>query len=268
MIYHDFLSSVLHQTSKIAKDNYGKVSSTVKVHDPNQVLTETDLAIGKHVIDVITKTYPQHNIVDEEAGVIDKGSEYTWFVDPIDGTSNFANTVPTYATMIGLLKGITPIAGGIALPAFNEIIIAEKGHGAFLNSTRIHVSKKINLLECLIAYGVDSHKENRALTEEDMKLVTELVLRIQNLRSSHSAFDGVMVARGSYGGWLNKSCRIWDNVSLQIVIEEAGGIYTDFLGNSIDYTNSLAKGSVNYTICAASKTLHAQLQNIVHALPQ
>ncbi|MBI2034197.1 MAG: hypothetical protein HYT11_00495 [Candidatus Levybacteria bacterium] len=84
------------------------------------------------------------------------------------------------------------------------------------------------------------------------------------MRVSNSCFDTMMVAKGNYGGWLNKSSKIWDNVAQQIIIEEAGGVYTDFYGEPLDYSNPLSKAKLNYTQCAASLALHKQLQEIIH----
>src|SRR6185312_7587902 len=103
--YTDFIASVLQKASKIANDHFGNVPTMEKGTDNNQVLTETDLAVGKLLVSEVQKKFPEHNVIDEEAGVIDNASDYTWVIDPIDGTSNFASGVPTYGTYIGLLKG-------------------------------------------------------------------------------------------------------------------------------------------------------------------
>ena len=152
--YRGFIISAFRFASKIATDNFGKVSGITKAEDNNQVVTETDLEISNFLINEIRKTYPTHNIIDEEIGVIDNNSEYTWVIDPIDGTSNFAKGVPLFGIMIGLLKKDTPIAGGIALPAFSEICIAEKGKGAYCNNEKITISSEDNLLFTLLAYGI------------------------------------------------------------------------------------------------------------------
>jgi len=98
--------------------------------------------LGKNLITKISQAFPEHNIIDEEVGVIDNNSNYTWVIDPIDGTSNFANGVPTYGIMLGLLENNIPIAGGIALPEFSEIYVAEKGTGAFCNGEKVQVSSE------------------------------------------------------------------------------------------------------------------------------
>lgn len=262
--YQKLIFSILKSASSIANNQFGKVAGITKVGDNNQVLTETDLAIGEFLISQIRQFYPKHNIIDEEAGTIDNKSEYTWVIDPIDGTSNFAQGIPLYGIMIGLLREDKPIAGGIALPAFSEICVAEKGAGSWCNNERLNVTNDANLLSNLVAYGIDGHRENPDFTIEECRLLADIILNIRNIRSSNSAFDVVMVAKGKYGGFLNRTSKIWDNVSQQILIEEAGGIYTDFFGDPIDYSNPLSKISENYTFCAAPPALHKQLQTIIH----
>lgn len=264
-MYNDFILKQLERASLIANRNFGKVTNTTKSDDNNQVLTETDLEIGKLLVSGVQTFFPEHNIIDEETGVVDKNSEYTWVIDPIDGTSNFANGVPTYGLMIGLLKQNTPIAGGIALPYFSEIVIAEKEKGSFIGNTRLFVNKETDLLKSLVAYGIDGHQENPCITEDETTLLGRIILKIRNLRTSNSTFDSVMVAKGNYGGFLNRTSKIWDNVAQQIVIEEAGGIYTDFYGNKIDYSNPITKSKDNFTWCGANPTLHRQLQDIINA---
>lgn len=263
MNYQLFITSVLKEASEIANEKFGKVTGTIKGGDSNQVLTEADIAIGAHIIQKIKKEYPDYNIIDEEAGGIDNKSEFTWVIDPIDGTSNFANGVPLFGIMLGLLQGATPTAGGIAFPYFNQICFAEKEKGAFCNEKRLHVTEEANLLNTLVAYGMDAYQNDPTITHNETKLLGEIILSIRNFRSSNSVFDILMVAQGSYGGALNRTSKIWDNVAPQIVIEEAGGLYTDFLGKQMDYSNPLTKLDTNYTFCAASPTLHKQLQDII-----
>lgn len=262
-MYTDFLRNTLQQTIEIASRQFGRVSGTSKADDNNQVLTETDLEIGRTIIAAIQQSFADHNIIDEEAGIIDKHSRFTWVVDPIDGTSNFANGIPTYGIMIGLLEDDLPIAGGLALPAFSQIYVAEKGKGATCNGQPIHVTAQKDLLSCLVAYGIDGHQEDPSLTLEECQTLAKLVLGIRNLRSSNSVFDIAMLVTGKYGAALNRTSKIWDNVAQQIVIEEAGGVYTSFDGERMDYTQPLTKAQQNFTYCAAAPELHAQVQKLL-----
>ena len=263
--YTNFITHVLQEASIIALSHFGKVSGTTKEGDNNQVLTQTDLAIGQYIISKIKEVYPDHNIIDEEAGVIDNKSEYTWIIDPIDGTSNFASGVPLYGIMIGLLEEATPIAGGFALPAFDEIYTAEKGKGAQCNGKEIRVTRETKLLSSLVAYQIDGHQEDPQITKDECTLLSEILLNIRNVRNGGSCFDAAMVAKGKYGAYLNRTSKIWDNVPEQIVIEEAGGIYTDFFGKPMDYSHPLTNTEDNFTFCAGSPALHRQLQEIIHA---
>lgn len=263
--YKNFIVGALKESSKIAVGYFGKVSGITKPDDNNQVLTKADLAIGKKVISLVCSKYPEHNIIDEEAGVIDNGSEFTWVIDPIDGTSNFARGIITYGIIIGLLKNDTPIAGGIALPAFSEIYIAEKGFGTFFNNKKIKIDNdKNNLLSELVSYGIDSNRENPKITRDECKRLAEVILSVRNIRTSGSIFDSVMVLRNKYGAHLSNRGKIWDVVGTQIIIEEAGGLFTDFFGEPMDYKNPLSKVNDNFTFCIGSKKLHEKIQKIIN----
>ncbi|MCA9369229.1 inositol monophosphatase [Candidatus Woesebacteria bacterium] len=259
-----FLQRVLLHSAKIANRNYGKVSMTAKGSDNNQVLTETDRVIGTYIVENIQKVFPSHNIIDEEAGVIDTNSDLTWVVDPVDGTSNFGVGLPTYGVMVGLLEGDTAIAGGIMLPAFNELFLAEKGRGATRNGTPIRVTDEQSSLSTLVAYCLDGHQEAPEKTIAEAELIGRIILSIRNLRTTNSAYDMAHVADGKYGAYLNQTTKIWDIVAFQPIIEEAGGVVTDFWGESLDYSNPLTRFEENMTICVGAPAIHEQLQKIIH----
>lgn len=259
----EYIKQLLTQSSEIALRYFGNVHATTKPEDNNQVLTDADLAIGRFVISAIQECYPDHNIIDEEAGVIDRGSKFTWVIDPIDGTSNFAAGVPTYGTIIGLLENDIPIAGGVSLPSFSEIYVAEKGKGTFGDGEKLHVTNETRLLSSLVAYCIDGHQEEPELTRQESRMLSELILNIRNLRASGSVYDGIMVAQGKYGAYLTCTGKIWDNVGLQVIIEEAGGVYTDFFGKPMDYSNALARTKENFTFCMAAPQLYTEIQKII-----
>lgn len=264
MNYSVFIEKSLESTSDIARNSFGKVSWTTKTWDNNQVLTETDVMIWNFLIEKIQDEFPNHNIIDEEIWVIDKWSDYTWVIDPIDWTSNFASWIPTYWIMIGLMHKFLPIAWGIALPSFNEIIIAQKWLWTRCNWEKLLMSHDKNLINSLVAYWIDWHQENPELTYKECKLLSEIVLSIRNLRSSNSVFDTVMVAKWNYWAFLNRTCKIRDNVAQQIVIEEAWWVYTDFFWKEIDYSDWLNDPEKNYTYMTGTQTTHQELLEIVN----
>jgi myo-inositol-1(or 4)-monophosphatase len=167
--------------------------------------------------------------------------------------------------MVGLLEDDIPVAGGIALPYFEKIYLAERGTGCVLNGKKLHLGDHRGLSDLLVSYGIDAHPEDPARTLEESRLVANLVLHIRNLRSSNSVFDVAMVLEGRYGAWLNQTSKIWDNVAQQVIIEEAGGVYTDFWGKTIDYSDALGRAADNFTVCTAPSRIHAQLQQLIQA---
>jgi myo-inositol-1(or 4)-monophosphatase len=261
------IAEMLEAASELARAKIGRVDAVRKPEDNNQVLTEADLEIGRLLLSSISSRYPDHSVIDEEAGVIDNRSDFIWITDPIDGTSNYAVGLPTYGIMVGLLYRFQPLAGGIALPAFGETYLASRGNGARLGGRPVSVTAERDLADILLSYGVDGNSDDPAATRQEMSLLAEMVLRAMNLRTSNSAFDSVMTVSGKYGANLNRSGRVWDHVAPHILMQEAGGLYTDFWGRAMDYSECLMAPSANYTCCAGAAALHAQLQGIIHAHP-
>ncbi|MEX2443843.1 MAG: inositol monophosphatase [Alkalispirochaeta sp.] len=271
-----FIEATLRAVSELAMEYYRAIAPgdraatamEIKAGDPNQVLTAADLAVGKEIQRRIRGRFPTHALLDEEQGYSAPAGggdvDYTWVVDPIDGTSNFAAGTPLFGIMVGLLKGSTPVAGGVALPALGELYLAEQGAGAQCNGSSISVTNETDLLSVLVAYGVDSHREAPDDTRKEMQLLADIVLNVRNLRSANSAFDQMMVARGAYGACLNRSSRIWDNVAPAVIIQEAGGRYPDFFGAPLQFSINDATITGNFTWCTASPVLHDTLQRIIH----
>jgi myo-inositol-1(or 4)-monophosphatase len=261
--YTAFIKSILTEAAHVAQSSFGKVQGAIKDGDQTQVLTETDLAIGKFLVNEIIEAFPTHNVLDEETGAIDNNSRFTWVVDPIDGTSNFAAGIPLYGIMVGLLEHEIPIAGGIALPFFSDICIAEKGFGTTNNHQLLMMKSGKDIKDLLIAYGMDGHPEAPELTIEESRILAEIALHARNIRSSNSVFDVMMLAKGAYGGFLNRTSKVWDNVAPQIILQEAGAIYTDFWGKPMDYSGCLRRINANYTFCAAAPGVYEALQKII-----
>lgn len=166
--------------------------------------------------------------------------------------------------MIGLLHEAAPIAGGIALPAFHDIYVAEKGGGATRNGTAVHVAQSGQLAAKMLCYGIDINPADPQATMNECELLAKILLAgPYKLRGSNSAYDIAMVAGGRYGAFLNKTSKIWDNVAPQILVEEAGGRWTAFDGTPIDYTRPLEKAGQNFTHCGAAPSVFRHVQEII-----
>ena len=258
-----FIEDTLTRASVIAMSHFGTVTSTVKDGDANQVVTEADFAVGQEIIDRIQTVFPRDSILDEETGLHRGTSDYVWVVDPVDGTSNFAAGSPMFGVMLGLLRESVPVAGGVALPALGELYLAERDGGTTCNGRTITVTAEEELLSVLVAYGIDGNREDPEQTYAEVRLLADIALNCRNIRTTNSAVDQMMVARGTYGASLNQSSRIWDNVAPAIIIEEAGGIYTDFHGRPVRFRVQQSSMTDRYTWCTAAPMLHTRLQELL-----
>jgi myo-inositol-1(or 4)-monophosphatase len=263
MGYVDFILQTLRSCTPIAQRHFGRASASTKPGDRTQVVTEADVEIGRAVAAAIGEHFPSTNVLDEELGVVDRGSSLTWGIDPVDGTSNFAAGVPMYGIMMGLLDGGRPVACGIALPAFGQTFWAEAGRGAWLDDTRISVRDDAELSSALVAYGIDGHPEDTARTRAECLALAELVVAARNVRCSNSVYDAVLVAQGKYGAWIVHTSRIWDSVAPHLLIQEAGGEYTRLDGAEIRYDRPLTRSAENFAVCAAPRAIHRQLQDLL-----
>src|SRR5210317_652011 len=145
------LEKVCNKASKIIIRDFGEIERLqVSKKGPGDFVTKTDKKVEQIIIEELQKARPGFNILAEEGGTAENKSEYTWIIDPIDGTSNFIHGIPHFAISIGLEKNREVIAGIIFDPIKNEMFYAEKGRGAYLNNSRIRVSSR-NKIEDSIA---------------------------------------------------------------------------------------------------------------------
>ena len=176
----------------------------------------------------IRQHWPTHDILGEEGGLHDTGSDYRWYVDPLDGTTNFAHGFPVFCVSLALEYKREIIAGVIFDPTRDELFAAEKGSGAWLNQQPIHVSKTANLAECLVATGFPSHKRHK---NPNIFFYHQITLHTHGVRRAGSAaLDLCCVACGRFDGFWEFNLHPWDTAAGVLIVEEAGGIVTDFRG--------------------------------------
>src|SRR3989338_6546030 len=134
------------EASKIILRHYGNYGK-LEFKNPRSLLTKVDLLSDKKIKEIIGKKFPNHNFLTEESGSTKKNSEYTWIIDPIDGTTNFVEELGNFCVSIALAKKNEVIMGAVYNPCTKDMYFAEKGKGAFLNSKKIGVSNKKHLIE-------------------------------------------------------------------------------------------------------------------------
>jgi myo-inositol-1(or 4)-monophosphatase len=137
---------------KIVKSYFGKALDIEEKTTVADFRTQANIESEKTILSVITKKFPQFNVLSEETGLIDNKSEYTFIIDPLDGSNNFVLGVPNFSISIGLLKGDRVILGVIHLPILNHTYYAQEGQGAFLDNKRLAVNKEADIKKTSISY--------------------------------------------------------------------------------------------------------------------
>jgi myo-inositol-1(or 4)-monophosphatase len=193
---------------------------------------------------------------------MDGGSQYTWVVDPLDGTSNFVAGLPWFGVLLAYFKGDEPVLAGMYLPLEDQLYAAEKGRGARRNEVPIRMSTAAQLSEVLISYSFD-YSELPGKTEAEMALIERLVSRVRNIRSTNSLYDFCGTADGRLGASLNQTTKIWDIAAPWLVIREAGGVVTDIEGGDISFDVHPERIGKNYTIAASAAGIQAALMSVL-----
>lgn len=208
-----------------------------------KLVTEADLAAEKRIINIIQKKYPKHHILSEEAGKIDGDSEYQWIIDPLDGTTNFSLGNPFFAVSIGLLKNNEIELGVVYAPFLDEFYYAQKGRGAYLNRKKITVSEndQVNKAFFVFCEGGD-HAQQRIV-----QIYNRLIFQARNVKKLGSAaIECAWVAAGKVDGYFTTQTHPWDVAGGIALIQEAGGVVSDFQGrdwpmNDADFLASNSK---------------------------
>ena len=206
----------------------------------------------------LTKARPGYGFIGEEGGTREGADKsHTWIVDPLDGTTNFLHGIPQFAISIGLQREGTIIAGLIYNPANDELYIAERGKGAFLNDQRLRVAGRRQLDECVIACGLPHiGRGDHELSRREM---TEIQTEVAGLRRFGAAsLDMAFVAAGRLDGYWERNLQPWDIAAGQIMVREAGGIVSGIDGDD----DALKTGNV---VCG-NEFVHAELVKILKPL--
>jgi len=212
---------------KILMKNYGKIDSFDTKSDKSLV-TKIDMACEKKIKEIIFSKYPHHNIIGEEEGEDGKGSDYKWIVDPLDGTHNYIFNIPIFGTSIGIACKDELIGGVIYLPVSKELYVAEKGKGCFLNGKKLTI-KDTSLKQSLVSFSSGYIRSN---AEEAQMVAKKFLNNCFEIRVSGCAiFNIAGVLRNTFGVMISKHAKDWDISAGAVMINEAGGVATDFEGD-------------------------------------
>ncbi len=192
------------------------------------LVTAADRASEKLVIERLKSQFPEHGILAEEGGGHTSASEYRWYVDPLDGTTNFAHGYPVWNVTLALEKAGELIAGVVFDPNRDELFTCERGGGSFMNGRRIYVSKAASLNESLFSTGFPSRRRH---LDVNIHFYHQLAMATHGVRRCGSAaIDLAYVASGRLDGFWEFGLSPWDMAAGQLLVEEAGGRCTNMHG--------------------------------------
>ena len=241
---------------------YGVGQGVDKKGDNSNVVTAADTRSEGIIVRGIRRRFPGHSIIAEEAGCDLCASDYTWVVDPLDGTSNYAAGIPWFGVLICVLRGQELVAGVMHTPVSGDLYAAEAVAGAYKNGSRISVAEGRELADVLWAYGMDGGRSDSEAAR-NVALLARLLRRVRNIRTTNSLIDVAYTADGRLGGMINQSTRLWDIAAPMLIVQEAGGRYTDLVGQPLDLDVSATAGEREYSVLAGAPTLHEEVATIV-----
>ncbi len=226
---------------------------TVRHKSLNDLVSEVDKAAEDSIIDTLNESFPDHAILAEESGK-SGDSDYLWIIDPLDGTTNFLHGLPIYCVSIALKYKNSMLVAVVYDPTRNDLFVAAKGEGAYLNERRIRVSRRDKLIDGLIGTGFpfkmfDHNAAYLAMLRDIMKNSAGV------RRPGAAALDLASVAAGRLDGFWEIGLSAWDMAAGSLLIKEAGGLIGDLEGES----NYLENGR----IVAANPKIFSQLLQII-----
>ena len=226
------------KASKILIRDFGEIENLqVSIKGPGDFVSASDKRVEKILIEELQKARPTYSILSEEIGKINNDDSFKWIIDPIDGTANFLHGIPHFAISVGLEHNKEIICGIIYDPIKDEMFVAEKGNGSYLNNQRIRVSSRSKLKDCVIFTGGPKYEaENKELSlKEYYNFSSKVLIPIRKMGSA--SLDMAYVAAGRSDGFFQRNLNYWDIAAGIIIVKEAGGYVTDYKGDG-DYVEN------------------------------
>ena len=253
----NLISKACLKASKSLIRDFGEIENLqVSSKGPGDFVSSADKRTEKILIEELQKAHPEYGIVTEERGIINKSNiNNRWIIDPIDGTMNFLNGVPQFAISIGYEENGEIICGVIFNPITNEMFIAEKGNGAYLNNSRMRVSNKKKIKDALLVTG--GPKGTSKIKEKIFSEYINVSNNVSNVRKFGSAaLDMAYVACGRFDGYWQRELNYWDIAAGIIILKEAGGF--------VDFFEDDENLPFKKNILATNANIHDELKDLIN----
>jgi len=225
----------------------------------NDFVTEVDRAAEDRIVSIIREVYPDHDMQAEETPAVPYTSDYRWIIDPLDGTTNFIHGYPMFAVSVGLSYRGRMVMGVVFDPLRAELFRAEAGHGAYLNDRPLQLSEVTRLNDALLATGFPFKAQQHL--HKYLQIFEDLFRHSSGIRRLGSAsLDLAYVAAGRADGFFELMLSPWDMAAGAVLVLEAGGIVTDFLGGE-DYMDA------GHIVAGRQEIVEEMLQRISRHTP-
>jgi myo-inositol-1(or 4)-monophosphatase len=257
----DILIKCLETAGQIQTDHFQKIETVSLKEKISSIVTDVDIKCDEAIVKILREHFPTHNVLTEERGFVDQNSNYTWIIDPLDGTSNYASGLPWFGVLIAVLESNTPVLGGAYIPMADKMYIAEAGKGAYLSGEKLAIREQ-KPEDSLVAFSTDATKDEEYL-DKGLGIYRSLVQNCRNVRSTNSLVDLMNVAENKFGACINLFNGIWDIAAPFIIIREAGGIFTDLFQDKLVFRPDPKNLHANYPIMTGSALIVEKLKKII-----
>lgn len=245
-----FAREIAESAGKITLQYFQKDILTEHKADGSPV-TIADRETEQWIRAEISRHYPTHGIIGEEGGEKHSTAEYTWVIDPIDGTKSFVTGIPFYTVLIALLKDDKPILGVIHAPAMQQTVWAAEGTGTFCNGQRVQVRTERNMTEALFLTT-----DPAVLFQQHAQFTQRIFQSVGLCRTWADAYGYLLLATGKADIVIDPLMELWDVAALIPIVREAGGIITDVQGNASPITSN--------AIACSGPLLHERILSMLY----
>ncbi len=249
----DIAKKASREGAEVLRSYFGNLNGAIQTKPDLSVVSEADRESERVIREILVSHFPQFSIFGEEGGLVHsvQKTEGTWYLDPLDGTTNFVHGFPYFSTSIGLEVNGEIVVAVVDAPFLNLSFWASRGGGAFKNGQRLYVQNREKLDECLLATGFSY--EIVQGREKQLQIFSHLLGKSRGIRRpGAAALDLCFTAAGVFDGFWEKYLKPWDMAAGSLIIEEAGGVVTSLEGE---------KWSPNViSILAGSPNIHAILK--------
>lgn len=252
-----FAVNTARKAGRLLKENLGHAGK-VEFKGTVDLVTEMDRKAEALIVDAIRDRFPDHGILTEESKARPSQSRFRWIIDPLDGTTNYAHGFPIFCVSIAFEDSNGVITGVVYNPMLDELFLAEKGAGAFLNGKPVRVSSTSSVERSLLATGFPY--DLRVSRKNNLDHFSNFSLKAQAIRrAGAAALDLSYVACGRFDGFWEMKLSPWDVAAASLIVKEAGGVVTDFKGEAF---------SIYSPDCLASNGLiHREMLGIIAQNP-